>query len=315
MLDSTCYYQSPAGLHHGPEPGPGNRSMIPCGATGSAVQLCCWEEDVCLSDSICYSTHPSLNATGYYIGGCSDSSYSDPACSQHCVYRSYSDIVYNRTSELWACCQISHKTDLNCDVGTGQHFKATPPDQMREISVLSASTTPSSATSSPQTSTAATSSPQTSAGTSAFSGTTDTRGSTLSSGTVAHIVAGVLIPCVLIAAGVFLTRRLKRRNRVNKDRSDQAADHQSADVFTGGKPELDSRVWTELDGRALPAELDVRAPPAELDVRAPPAELDVRAPAELDARRMKCSRPATMISTSATLYITQRVDIRTQGAC
>ncbi|MCJ1470225.1 hypothetical protein MMC07_008870 [Pseudocyphellaria aurata] len=306
MSDSTCYYQSPAGLQHGLEAGlevgPGNRSMIPCGATGPAVQMCCWEKDVCLGDSICYNTHPSHGATGYYIGGCTDASYSDPACSQHCVYHSYSDIVYNSTSGLWACCQISHKTDLNCDVGTGQQFKATPPDQTREISVRSASTTPSSATSSPQTSAATRA---------LFPRTIVKRESAFTSSTVASIVAGVVIPCVLISAGVLFLTRLKGRYRIVSVERDRAADR-SVDAFTGGKPELDSSVRTELDARA-PAELDVRAPPAELDVRAPPAELEARTPAELDARR-KCSSPAKMISTSATLYITQRVDVRTQGA-
>ncbi|MCJ1470226.1 hypothetical protein MMC07_008871 [Pseudocyphellaria aurata] len=186
---------------------------------------------------------------------------------------------------------------------------------MREISVLTASTTSPSATSSPQTLTAATSSsPTSTAATSSpppapipFSDTTDTRDSEISSGIIASIVAGAVVAaCILVAAGVLLLIRWKGRYRVVSVERDRAADHQSADVFTGGKSELDSSVRTELDARA-PAELDVRAPPAELDVRAPPAELD--------AQSMKCSSPAKMISTSATLYITQRVDIRSQPTC
>lgn len=58
--------------------------MTPCGDTGSTIQLCCGIGDVCLSDSICQSKHPRDNTSGYYIGGCTDPTTSDPVCSLHC---------------------------------------------------------------------------------------------------------------------------------------------------------------------------------------------------------------------------------------
>ncbi|MCJ1470223.1 hypothetical protein MMC07_008868, partial [Pseudocyphellaria aurata] len=80
----------------------------------------------------------------------------------------------------------------------------------------------------------------------------------LGSGAKAGIAAGAVVACVLISAGMVLViRRLKRRKRVVLGGLDHAAD-QSADVFTGGKPELDSRVRAELDVTA-PAELDARS--------------------------------------------------------
>lgn len=83
MSNSICYAGKPT---NGQEPSSTfiENWMTPCGDTGSTVQMCCRNRDVCLSDSICLSTHPVDNGSGYYIGGCTDETYSDPVCSKNC---------------------------------------------------------------------------------------------------------------------------------------------------------------------------------------------------------------------------------------
>ncbi|MCJ1463318.1 hypothetical protein MMC07_001925 [Pseudocyphellaria aurata] len=184
-------------------------------------------------------------------------------CAQHIAAslhakRYYRDIVYNNTSGLWACCAEPFKTP-DCENPRPETFQATPLDQLKVISVRSATTTLPSTTSSPKTSAATT----VGAGniTEQFPSTsrpTDTSDPTLGSDAKVGIVVGAVITGVLTSAGIiFLIRRSKRRKRIALGGLDQAAD-QPADVFTGGKPELDSSVRAELDVTA-PAELDARS--------------------------------------------------------
>jgi hypothetical protein len=47
-------------------------------ATQDGAQVCCLAKEQCGPDSIC------LNSTNYYVGGCTDETYSDPVCRQSC---------------------------------------------------------------------------------------------------------------------------------------------------------------------------------------------------------------------------------------
>lgn len=54
-----------------------------CGLSTSGIQFCCQNDDTCLEDSICHYAHSLAGGSGYYIGGCTDSSFSEP-CSKSC---------------------------------------------------------------------------------------------------------------------------------------------------------------------------------------------------------------------------------------
>ncbi|MCJ1423169.1 hypothetical protein MMC29_001050 [Sticta canariensis] len=91
----------------------------------------------------------------------------------------------------------------------------------------------------------------------------DGRDLSLGSGAKVGIIVGAVIVGLLILAGVvYLVRRSKGRRAV-LDGPDQ-----SGYVFTGGKAELDSRVWAELESREraarAPTELDTGNNRAEL---------------------------------------------------
>ena len=83
MSNSTCYWQTSRG-HWNSSSQPSFDKVKPCGYAGSDIQLCCWNNDTCMSDSICRFKHPLDNGSDYYIGGCTDATYSDPVCSKHC---------------------------------------------------------------------------------------------------------------------------------------------------------------------------------------------------------------------------------------
>lgn len=55
-----------------------------CNSTSSTAQYCCFSGDTCVGHSICYFTHPWAEASGYYIGGCTNKNYPGPNCSKHC---------------------------------------------------------------------------------------------------------------------------------------------------------------------------------------------------------------------------------------
>ena len=59
-------------------------NSIPCSNSTSTVQLCCAAGDICGADSICQFTHPQADVSGYYVGGCTDPTFSDPVCSKRC---------------------------------------------------------------------------------------------------------------------------------------------------------------------------------------------------------------------------------------
>ena len=65
---------------------PATHNPISCGSYTSAVpHYCCASGDFCVGYSICHFTHPDPEgSSGYYIGGCTDETFSSAACSKEC---------------------------------------------------------------------------------------------------------------------------------------------------------------------------------------------------------------------------------------
>ena len=73
-----------------------------CGSYTGVAQYCCANNDFCVGSSICYFTRPSEgygNSSGYYIGSCTDESFSSPECSRECCELSHV-YMYRRTVYL-----------------------------------------------------------------------------------------------------------------------------------------------------------------------------------------------------------------------
>lgn len=59
-------------------------SQSPCADPGNGVQACCQYGDVCVGSAICRSTSIVIGTSGYYTGGCTDETFSAPACLSQC---------------------------------------------------------------------------------------------------------------------------------------------------------------------------------------------------------------------------------------
>ena len=58
---------------------------IPCGSTENGFTQCCAAGDECLEGGICHFAHSSTAGySGFYVGGCTDESVTDPSCLQSC---------------------------------------------------------------------------------------------------------------------------------------------------------------------------------------------------------------------------------------
>lgn len=125
------------------------------------AQLCCVTGDTCGEDSLCHFTKDVANTSGYYLGGCTDQSYTDPVCQGVCseyyfnlffaprlraelrscggvlTYRQWlmrlledgptTDVVYNTKSDSWSCCAYPNNT-VSCEnPRIDQTFKAISP--------------------------------------------------------------------------------------------------------------------------------------------------------------------------------------------
>lgn len=102
-----------------------------CGSTttfSTTAQQCCQVGDTCLGNAICYFTHSQNKATGFYVGGCTGEPFPGPVCSMQCTDNPTSDIIYNSTTSLWACCYGSG--NLDCSVPSLDTFEAPSPQQL-----------------------------------------------------------------------------------------------------------------------------------------------------------------------------------------
>jgi len=74
ISNGTCY--SGAGRRMDP-------AFLPCGNDAAGRQTCCGAGDTCLQGNACFGVHGPEGKEGTlltYLAGCSDPSYSDPAC-------------------------------------------------------------------------------------------------------------------------------------------------------------------------------------------------------------------------------------------
>ena len=80
LVFATCYCANEGGIDvcgSGSSPCPGIESA-------SGVSLCCVPGDICGADSICHFNHAIAFTSGYYLGGCTDPTFTDPICAQQC---------------------------------------------------------------------------------------------------------------------------------------------------------------------------------------------------------------------------------------
>ncbi|KAH9829774.1 hypothetical protein Tdes44962_MAKER02252 [Teratosphaeria destructans] len=224
-----------------------SNQYFPCGAsnaTDAQAQSCCYAGDVCMEDSICHYTHGGVtNGTGYYMAGCTDSSWKDPACPKQCTSEYGADIVYDSTSGHWDCCR-STEDSLNCQEPSDMGIDAPSPNNLVVIkqltqavpstalttgigmissvaSIISETTSISSASTSASLSASITSASTatTTASTADDSASSSSTPSThasgaLSAGAQAGITVGVIIATMLAAlSAVLFWRKTKRQRR------------------------------------------------------------------------------------------------------
>jgi hypothetical protein len=91
--------------------------------------FCCKDGDICLEHGICksFSAAP-VGGSGDYIGGCTDNSYSDPACPPTCTSFGVPDIVWNPADNLWYCCGNDANNNPTCSTPTDETLQAPGPD-------------------------------------------------------------------------------------------------------------------------------------------------------------------------------------------
>lgn len=181
----------------------------PCGIVTptSNFTSCCVSGDTCLADGLCHYAHPMPDAptveTGYYMGGCTDRSYSAASCPTSCSDLRLPDVVYNQTTKIWHCCGLINGF-VRCDTPTDETFSAPAPSALSVT--FSVGPTPVTAASSPSST-----SPTTSPSASQTSGPQATGGG-LSGGAKAGIGAGCAIVGVAIIGLLawFFSRRRTR---------------------------------------------------------------------------------------------------------
>ncbi|KAF2803247.1 uncharacterized protein BDZ99DRAFT_503296 [Mytilinidion resinicola] len=154
LVLTECFYKYPNGVvslndewHECP-----NTAKTPGGP-----QLCCAVSDECGEDSICYNKDPSLKS-GFYPGGCTDSSYADSVCEKACSEFKATEIIYNYTENLWHCCGDQYctsdpPTDVTFQAVSPKQWSALPLTQTATVVTYASSSTTLQTSSSPSSST------------------------------------------------------------------------------------------------------------------------------------------------------------------
>jgi len=208
ILATQCYYKSDNTKH--------TSTGGPCGVVtpNGNFSSCCAIGDTCLADGLCHYTHPKPAApnvvTGYYVGGCTDSTLSSTACNPSCSDLDLTDIVYNQTTKTWACCGTTNGI-VHCGTPTLETFKAPAP------SALSATyTVPSTVATGPASSSSVSSSSSSTATGTGAAGSGNGNGNNGSGGLSTGAQAGIGVGCAiagLAMLGLLGWLFLRRRRR------------------------------------------------------------------------------------------------------
>ena len=95
-----------------------------CGGSNTDPRFfsCCTAGDTCLPGGLCYTQQPTTRQLSqYYVGSCTDPTYTDPSCPQQCTDQQEPDIVFSNTTNLWSCC------NGNCPDPSSETFSASAP--------------------------------------------------------------------------------------------------------------------------------------------------------------------------------------------
>ncbi|KAL8664366.1 MAG: hypothetical protein Q9168_007918 [Polycauliona sp. 1 TL-2023] len=246
-------------------------SQSPCGDPSTGPQACCQYGQICVGSSICRFTGAFAGSSGYYTGGCTDKTFKDAACLGQCGTLGASDIVFNSSTGLWACCSRKNIGGPDCSVPLlDTTFQAPSPQDLKGTFLAPLqgqpaeypSTSDMSSTQSTS-STAASATPPSSAGSSAAS---PTPSGGLSGGQKAGIGVGGAIAWFSLMALLYWFWWRRRRGRKNAG-------------FEPEKPSLKPpAARTALLEEEKPNHL-------ELDSKQKPYELDSAHHWELDSRQ------------------------------
>ena len=149
-----------------------------------------------------------------YIGGCTDKSFSAPACSPYCSDQNLPDIVFDEAAQIWHCCGVTNGS-VRCDEPSDETFSAPAKSLLSETFTVGSTPTTAAAAPSTTSSTATTT-------TSTAPGATNTTGGTVNSGLSGGAKAGIGIGCGVVAIaglGVLIWFCARRRNMHAMERS------------------------------------------------------------------------------------------------
>ncbi|KAI1164426.1 hypothetical protein F5B18DRAFT_615477 [Nemania serpens] len=202
---------SPSSDHPNSQCGPTNN-------TTPAVSVCT-DGDSCLSGGICSYTHSMNGGSGYYASGCTDASFPgspDGACARLCQDQYLPDVVYVKSSGLWACCTFTSSGGVDCSNPSNETFNRPPPEELFTYFQIPATgyiyTSTSSST--PITSSATSTSPVSSTPPVISTDNATPGPSGLSSGAAAGIGVGVAAAVIItLTVLVLLWRAGRRRTR------------------------------------------------------------------------------------------------------
>jgi len=93
---------------------------------------CCASGDHCLAHGLCHYSRSKVGGSGYYVSGCTDSTYKGKNCPKICTSRAFPDVTWNSTARLWQCCGVDTITNsLNCNAPTNEQFDAPGPNYIK----------------------------------------------------------------------------------------------------------------------------------------------------------------------------------------
>lgn len=242
-------------------------SYEPCN-DGSWPQPCCVRGDTCGGEGLCYSpTRADALRSGYYIGGCTDLTFTSETCPRkYCSV--YNDVVYNPRQQGWVCCEQRawNATGLisNCSRQASPDFDARAPSVLFARSNMTANTTT-------KTSSNETDSPSQASGTieSVATNAVSNREAVDAAVTVKYVTT--IIPITFVVVGilavVFWRRRRRRRlqQQICTSVPDQPYGPQRDNVEMGGARFQSRREGAELDSQWLTPELSAQREGGELD--------------------------------------------------